>query len=146
MCAVLVSGISQNAGPISQTINIDVPVKEAQRRFINRMANRVQAIILSLDPSRCDLLMAKVETTLGEPHFGGVQGPTSFMDILRKHIAMDFSRCLFAVEGLYNACTEMSDLRARNLGTAVTETMKQSEVDLGISWQDGLFLKRARNC
>ena len=32
------------------------------------------------------------------------------------------------------------------LSDAVAETIQQSEVELGISWQDGVFLKKVRSC
>lgn len=135
--------------PFYVRFNIDVPVEEARTRFINRIENRVRKMAKALyDASQAhhtnvlDPLMIEVETALGEPHLDHVSSPNGFVLAWRERVADDFSRCLLAIEGLYQALAAIAEVLPPKLSAAVTETINQSEVDLGIAWQGGLFLKK----
>jgi hypothetical protein len=135
--------------PFHRRFNIDVPIEEARRRFINRIENRVRRIVEMIGdaayrPGRSplDSLMLDVETALGQPHLQYLNTSNTFVLTWRERIANDFSKCLLAVEALHQALTNRDVLLQGKLSAATTETIKQSEVDLGISWQHGLFVKK----
>jgi hypothetical protein len=127
--------------PFHVRFNIEVPVKDARRRFINRIENRLLGLADSVRRARdgvgLDELMLKIETSLGEPHDTIIAYVATFMLVWRQHVNGDFSRCLQAVEALYQAMGA-----AQMVNDSVTETLNQSEVDLGITWQQGVFLKK----
>lgn len=94
--------------PFHVRFSIDVPVEEAQRRFINRIENRVRNLADAIhDAARSnsqwvlDPLMIRIETTLGEPHDDYVSSAGSFIVRWRELVDGDISRCLQCVEGFY---------------------------------------------
>src|SRR3990167_3693496 len=113
--------------PFHVRFNIDVPIEEARRRFINRIENRVQKMAKALyDAGQAqrtnvlDPLMIEVETALGEPHLDHVSSPNAFVLAWRERIADDFSRCLLAIEGLYQAFAAIAGVLLPKLSAAVT--------------------------
>jgi hypothetical protein len=62
------------AEPFHVRFNIDVPIAEAQRRFVNRIENNVRQAMETVwsdsgnTGSALTLLLAEVQSTLGEPH------------------------------------------------------------------------------
>lgn len=136
------------AEPFHIRFNIDVPIAEAQRRFVNRIENNVRQAMerVYLDSSRTrsalDRLLAEVKTTLGEPNREDSLYPFQFMSEWAKLVTGDFSRCLQALEGFHNALHPNWSYIANDLNLTVRKTIAQSEVDLGISWQNGIFTKK----
>src|SRR5687768_8194162 len=135
--------------PFHVRFNIDVPVEEARRRFVNRIANRVRvmASALSFDDT-LDKLLWEIEATLGEPHPANIElgrdGETSFVWRWRKIIKEDFVRCLHALEGFYKALPSGlagSYNPVQALDAAVRETLAESEFDVGVSWEGGIFTR-----
>ena len=134
------------AEPFHARFNIDLPIDEAQRRFINRIQNQIRKILRyiylqSPGHSYFDGIMIGVEIVLGEEHKESSTSPASFAKVMTQHIGGDFVRALHFVEGFYSAiqvkieCVPIFD-------RAVADTIAQSEVDLGISWQNGVFSKK----
>jgi len=131
------------ADPFHIRFNIDVPVEEAQRRFVNRMENRILKIMENASRfanTNLDSITIDVETTLGEPHLTYVGTSGVFIQVWRKRVDNDFSRCFRAIEGLYQAL-DLS-FEKTQLNAAVNETLAQSETDLGIHWQEGIFARK----
>jgi hypothetical protein len=132
--------------PFHKRFNIEVPIEEARRRFINRIENRARTIADKLDAATrpnyvnaLDPAMIKIETALGEAHLEYVSGSSAFANVWRERVCNSFSRCLVAVEGLHQALPEPLK---KQYSSDVTETITQSEIDLGVSWHSGLFLKK----
>lgn len=115
-----------------ERFNIQVPLEEAKRRFVNRVTN---ALIY-------DVMLAAT-------HMSGVDGAWS----LERHICQKlgerwkgygclvqilgdhFESCLQALEGLYSHPNhkDLADKIARSI-------LEEAEIDLGIRWKDGKFL------
>jgi len=137
------------ADPFHVRFDIDVPVPDARRRFLNRIENRVLKLAEALDKAAransinvLDPLIIEVETALGESHRKIVSSRTGFREVWREVVNDNFSRCLQAIEGFHQALSEYGQPVVQKLSAAVNETLKQSEVDLGITWHDGFFLKK----
>ena len=137
------------AEPFHVRFNIDLPIEEAQRRFMNRIENYVLMVLRDLQDSyrhqnqfALDPIIVLVEAELGEPHLTFVSSPGVFIEVWRKRIGNDFSRCLQAIEGLYPALQlQYREIQSR-LNKAVLLALSQSEMDLGVSWQQGIFTKK----
>lgn len=137
--------------PFHVRFNIDLPIEEARRRFVNRIANRVRIIASAICfDDALDRLLWEVEATLGEPHSQeigpGKFGEPVFVERWCEMVGEDFSRCLSALEGFYKglpgeASTDNYD-PVQSLNTAVRETLAESECDVGVSWQNGIFTKK----
>lgn len=138
------------ADPFHVRFKIDVPNEEAQRRFINRIENRVLNLVQALDKAGrtnsvnvINPLIVEVESALGEPHLTHVGSPSVFIEVWRERIKGDFSRCLIAVEKLHEIVSvQFDELGSRKITAVITESLGQSETDLGISWQNGFFSKK----
>ena len=136
------------AEPFHVRFNIVVPIAETQRRFVNRIENNVRQAMerVYLDNSRTrsalGLLLAEVQSTLGEPHREADLYPFQFMSAWANLVTGDFSRCLQALEGFHIALRAKWGYIANDLNLAVLRTIAQSEVDLGIDWQNGFFSKK----
>ena len=138
------------ADPFHVRFKIDVPTEEARRRFINRIENRVLSLIQALDKAgrtnsidAINPLLVEVESALGEPHLTHAGSPSVFIEVWRERIKGDFSRCLIAVEKLHEIVSaQFDELGARKMTAVITESLAQSETDLGISWQNGFFSKK----
>ena len=136
--------------PFHKRFTIEVPIEEARKRFVNRIANRVRKMASSLSfDDRLNGLLWEVEATLGEPHSRyiehGREGESTFVGRWSKIVADDFLRCLHAVEGLYKGLQGISEVdfdSIQALNDAVAETLSESEFDVGVSWQDGFFLRK----
>ena len=99
--------------PFHVRFNIEVPIDEARRRFVNRIANQVRIIASAICFSdTLDGLLWEIEATLGEPHSiriePGTSGEPSFIERWVEIVDGDFLRCLHALEGLYNGLEPLS--------------------------------------
>jgi len=133
--------------PFHVRFNIDVPIDEARRRFVNRIENRVLKLVELINEggrnkSALDPLIIDIESALGEPHLRYVWSPGLFIEVWRKRINGDFYRCLVAVENLHELVSARFPSGSRAVTAVITESLAQSETDLGISWQDGSFSKK----
>lgn len=131
--------------PFYVRFNIDVDLAEACRRFVNRIENYVLTLMNELHgryAEPLDPIMIAVETALGEQHLTFVFSSGVFIEVWRERVANDFSRCLQATEALYAALAGRSRFISEGLSRSVVSALAQSEIDLGISWQDGIFTKK----
>lgn len=138
------------AEPFHVRFNIEVPLEEARRRFVNRIANRIRRIVsaLSLNDT-LEKLLFEVEAKLGEPHLRridpGIHGEPDFVERWSEIIGGDFWRSLHAVEGFYHGLPG-EPIRGYDpiqaLNNAVQDTLAESECDVGVSWQDGFFSRK----
>lgn len=134
------------ADPFHMRFNIDLPIEEAQRRFMNRIENYVHLLMEDLQRSGqgadLDKLAIFVEVELGEPHFTYVASPYVFTEVWRKRIAGELHRCLHAIEGLYKALGNRLQHLRNTLSDEVMLALSDAEVDLGINWQNGIFMPK----
>ncbi len=134
------------AEPFYVRFNINPPSEEAQKKFMNRIENYVRLLMNGLEDSgrgrELDNLLILVEVKLGEPHLNYASSSHVFIEVWRKRIGNDFSRCLQAVEGLYQALQPEYQNGRDSLNNAVVRALAQSETDLGIAWQEGIFTKK----
>lgn len=134
--------------PFHVRFNIDVPIGEACRRFVNRIENEVRQLVSALEGQEgerselLDPIMLGVHSALGESHDSYIADSINFTIVWRRLIKNDFHRCLRAVEGLHGQFKKRSLALERLLTTAIESVLSQSEVDLGVSWKDGLFARK----
>jgi hypothetical protein len=137
--------------PFHVRFNIAVPIEEARRRFVNRIANRVRLVASAICYSdTLDLLLWEIEAKLGEPHSRqieyGNQGLPSFVERWQELIGDDFLRCLHALEGFYKGLPSGSFATGYDpvlaVNTAIAETFAESEYDVGVAWENGIFTRK----
>jgi hypothetical protein len=133
--------------PFHVRFNIDIPIEEARRRFTHRITNRVRKLAIPSD--YLDSVLFESESTLGEPHptFIDAHHFDPYPIFIQRWIEIvngDFLRCLHALEGLAKGLRAMnvSPNPEEELNTAISDTLAESEVDVGVCWQDGCFTKK----
>src|SRR5262245_24944463 len=136
--------------PFHVRFNIEVPIEQAQERFVHRIANRVRKICGTLPGyDYLDPILNEAEATLGEPHSKFLdetyQSQRDFMERWIEIVDRDFLRCLNALEGLSKGLGASGLASSvQELDEAITVTLAESEVDVGVAWQDGYFRKKDR--
>jgi len=121
-----------------ERFGIEIGMGEAKRRFINRIINHVKQTVFAagyLQVSTFDFL-ASLSNALGEP-FDSVQARLQWDDLLEKYVGSDFHRALRVLEVLY----PIAELQRDKVSRFATDLLRNSEVDLGLRWQDGVFVK-----
>src|SRR5437870_1935069 len=116
-----------------QRFNISVDVDEARRRFVNRVYNAIflqaldkiaglygLATRFQIECDACMILGIKYKT--GNP--------------LSTHIKEDFYEYLRAIEALYRQPL----VKGLGLDDIVKYILNESEIDLGVRWENGHFL------
>ncbi len=116
----------------NERFGIEVDFEEAIRRFVNRVYNLVFNELYE-DMSRGwqrDHIRLEVISVLG-----GRENPQR---PLWSYVGDDFLRCLQALEGFYRgANNNIKD----SLSQLIERFLSESEVDLGIRWEEGKFYK-----
>jgi len=122
-----------------QRFNIEVGIEETQKRFVNRIINKVGEHFprlgrLSPGQSRYEYAgkyLRNVAYRLGEPY--------SYRLGFEGYVGGDFSKCMLAVEALYEALFFNSDDDSEIVSGLVQNAIKLNEIDLGIRWRNGHF-------
>lgn len=134
--------------PFHLRFNVGVPIEETQRRFVNRIGNSVFQVVEGMRiTGKVDLspIMLAVQTFLGEGGRYSIYFASEFIEAWNELVAGQFVRCLQAIEGLYIGLRNNQGFR-NELEQGVTLALSLSEFDLGVSWQDGMFIRKgARN-
>lgn len=112
--------------------DLNIDLDEAQRRFVNRANNVIlEAFLNEHFPYDLDKIRRRIVTALGERFH-----PYKPID---GYIGDDFIKCLTSIESV------AGPIYARNYGEefdrVVNSLLLQSEVDLGIRWEKGKFLR-----
>jgi hypothetical protein len=134
--------------PFHKRFNIDLPIDEARRRFVNRLDNLVQQTALDVEnlPSShgypLDWLMRKLKDALGETQDTFISGKSGFIDAWRTFVNIDFSRCLRATEALSMALATHWLGASHLFNRGVRVIVSHAEADIGVSWHDGFFLTK----
>jgi len=119
-----------------ERFNIEVEINEARRRFVNRALNLVFWSFL-YELSNTEEIVVEIATVLGETY------EDSDFDSVKDYIDDDFHKTLLAIEALFNAIPP-HNIPAHSkeaLVKIIDRIISESEVDLGIRWQDGKFIR-----
>lgn len=111
--------------------NISIDLDGARKRFINRVVNALEVYAPQVEFGSYDyrILSDDIERRAIASELGKKYDPTfSFSDYVKE----DFFTCLRALEALYKKQPRLTRL-------VLEDVMPLSEVDLGISWKDGVF-------
>ena len=116
-----------------ERFDIEVDLPQAKRRFVNRVHNEIFLSFLSRflvdDKSNLDRAVA---SALGEKYRW-----SQYLDDL---VGSDFLRNLQAIEALFAVLS--NELQGQKLNLLIQRLLSQSEVDLGIEWHSGRFLRK----
>lgn len=137
--------MSQNAGESGRNqvesheqffhnrFNIEINVKEAQQRFINRILTGVESQLPWIENYNNRKIHEKGIIQL-LALLAGIK--YHWQDTFSKYVNNDFTECMRLVECLYNA---LEDSGQKQLDGLIQAIISMSEVDLGIEWTDGSF-------
>ncbi|MCX5892172.1 MAG: hypothetical protein NTW80_04230, partial [Deltaproteobacteria bacterium] len=110
--------------------DIEVGQDEARKRFVNRAYNRIYKFFYNIEQNERYRIHIEIVSALGEKYSYGVD--------LSHTIGNEFYRNLLAIETMY----ECVDYHSRKLlDILIKLLMHESEVDLGIRWTKGRFIK-----
>jgi hypothetical protein len=114
-----------------ERFNIDVGKDEAKRRFANRAYNRVfYHFFYSISENKRYKIHREIVSALGDKY--------SYHKNLSDHIGDDFYRNLLALETFYHSAEGYYKSEVDKL---IKQLIIESEVDIGIRWEDGRFIK-----
>jgi hypothetical protein len=120
-----------------ERFDINIGVIDAQVRFVNRAYNLIfYSFFLDFDGNQRYAIEKEVLTALGDKYHGG----RSFSE----RVGEDFYRNLQAIEAFYNAfsLSEPYAYKYRgDLEALINRLLQESEIDLGIRWEKGRFIK-----
>jgi hypothetical protein len=131
-----------------ERFDIEVNLDEAKRRFVNRTETLIFTRFLSQkfsmeiteDIQRREDIKREVVAGLGEVYHS--------QESLRPYVLDDFYKALQALEALYQAVVtfwniypDISHERISQLKELIERLLRESEVDLGIRWENGHFVK-----
>jgi hypothetical protein len=112
--------------------DLSIGLDEAQRRFVNRAKNVIlETFLFTQYPLEYDEIKRRIITTLGER----VKRYTSIDD----YIEDNFYKCLISIEAV--ALRVYAGSHREEFDQIVITLLLQSEVDLGIRWEKGKFLR-----
>jgi hypothetical protein len=114
-----------------ERFDIDIGLEEARSRFVSRVYNRAYLdFYLSLHESERYRIHKEIVSALGVKYV--------FRKSLSDQISDEFHRNLQALEALYkSAAGHYRD----KVNTLIINLLDESEVDLGIRWENGRFIK-----
>lgn len=112
---------------------IELDMVEAQRRFVNRVKNRLINYYLSVHTAENEILW-EVANVLGEEH--------DFSLSLSDYIGADFYKCLCAIEISFKALQQRKYAGSAEIGSVIQEILDESETDLGLKWYAGKFVSK----
>ncbi|HOI75197.1 MAG TPA: hypothetical protein PLO63_13715 [Syntrophales bacterium] len=115
------------------SINLDLD--EAKRRFINRVKNFIffDFFYTRFTDAERKKMSLKSASFLGEDYF-----PNFIFTIF---INNDFYRCLQALEAFYRSIDARYGSEKNDFDKLIMLIIKESEIDLGITWESGRFLR-----
>jgi hypothetical protein len=115
-----------------ERFEISVDINEAKRRFVNRIQNRIfyTLFLNAIEPKQKWVVLQSVADELGikyEPQIS-----------LESYTGLEFYRVLQALEGFYKAISP--ELQSQ-VDTEIIKTLGESEIDLGVRWERGRFIR-----
>jgi hypothetical protein len=125
----------QPVPPFHQRFNIEVGIDEAQKRFINRVINKVEQDLGSLvrqsTVGENKKAMYNAANKLGLGYYSG--------HTFSLYVSYGFYECLKVLEAIYEVFAVEAAGQAEALSNLIQYAISLSETDLGIVWRDGLF-------
>lgn len=121
--------------PFHQRFSLSINREEAERRFINRIINKFEQDLNSffefrgIDPYK--MALYNVATKLGKEY--------NYSRGLRVDLREGFYDCLQALEAIYEILAVQQGFEATKLNDLINFCLSISEIDLGVTWRDGLF-------
>ncbi len=119
-----------------ERFDINLPIEEVKNRFCNRINVLIfnqytgfmeNYIYLPIQPK----ILGDVISALGMPFQGGSIG---------TYTGTDFHLCIHALEALYKSIGRQEDFQGLiTLEKLILRCLEDSEVDLGIRWESGVF-------
>jgi len=114
-----------------ERFEIPVDIDEARLRFVNRIHNRIfRLFLLNESEGRPYVIVEAIANELGLRYSSG--------SVVENYVKDDYQRTLQAIQGMRKALSP--DKQAR-FDPMVVETLKESELDLGITYEKGVFIK-----
>jgi hypothetical protein len=120
--------------PFHERFKIQVGSGDAQRKFVNRVKNRIWENFIDNDfdyETVNNVILWQIANDLGEEF--------SVTEDFNFYIRDDFYRCLHALESIYEVVETKS--QKRELAELIEFVLRESEIDLGITWQNGVFVR-----
>ncbi len=121
--------------PFHKRFNIGIDIREAQRRFVNRVKNHIFDNLFQHDVEENIVrghVLWQIANDLGEEYEWN-----SWFD---DYVEDDFEKCLHALESSYSGLK--SQKHQVELEGLINDVIGLSEIDLGIEWRKGVFLPR----
>ena len=117
-----------------QRFDIQLPLKEAEQRFLNRVQNEVFDTLLweSESHDTVKVIERQVVSILGERYYDHKS--------LGKYVGDDFYKCLLAIETLSRIWKNKG--KGTKLAGLIEVFLANSETDLEITWEEGKFRKK----
>jgi hypothetical protein len=120
--------------------NIQIDIEEAKKRFVNRLSNTLFDNILFNSPyisrDQRDSIIRFIATALGKRY--------DYHRSLAYYLEEDFINYLHAIEVFYEygSLSHYSNYLIPSINDAINYCFSQSELDIGIIWHDGKFIKK----
>jgi len=119
--------------PFHHRFNIKINREEAEKRFTNRILNKIEQDLnglkyISIEPYKA--AMYNVASKLGLKYDGSA---------IHNYVRIDFNACLLSLEALYEVFVKNGEYEAERLSKIIQYCLFLSEADLGITWRDGSF-------
>ncbi len=144
----------RKAAPVSsaqpafhERFEVEIGSTEARRRFTNRIRNRIFDELLQDEDAYGGILNKSIRrdvaNSLGEEY----QSHYSIYRYIEDPILgeLDFYKCLHVLETIYKSLPYSKHASAEYMMTRFNEALNsilgESEVDLGITWEDGIFVR-----
>lgn len=120
--------------PFHGRFQISLQIGDIKRRFLNRVKNQIfrDFFVMEVDDYERTRLALQVANRLGEEYRRS--------ETLEAYSRSDFYITLQVLEFAYHALVEPK-IKNR-LSRLISSIIRQSEVDIGITWKDGYFLKK----
>jgi hypothetical protein len=119
-----------------QRFDITTNMDEAKRKFVNRALNVLFSEILYSNSIPSDdryHIANRVASALGMRY--------SYNDSIDGYINNDFYNCMQAIEAFYNYVSRTRQYVGESINAAIMTILLQSELELGIKWENGKFIK-----
>lgn len=115
-----------------ERFEITVPVDEARKRFVNRAMNVIfsEFFIHNLSDDERYYARLRIATALGQRY--------SYNTGIDHYIQNDFVNCLQAIEAFHGYLDSYDRV---SLNIVIETLLGQAEVDLGVKWGNGKFIK-----
>lgn len=114
-----------------ERFEIPVEIDEAKRRFVNRIHNRLfRLFLLNESQGRSYVIVEAIANELGLRYSSG--------SVVEDYVKDDYHRTLQAVEGMRRS---LSPDKQAKFDPIVLETLKGSELDLALNYEQGSFLR-----